>query len=295
MSSKKEPLISADSKENDDNGGRLITEKTFNKPSDIKILFVHGLECPPNGVKHQTMIKGGFEVYCPYIGAAMFDLRHKNSWIRKLCNQHLLPFLIVIAAIVTLAVLQPKYYIYILISIPVLYLLILIIFRKYWISFAISSSFNACVARTIANVKEIKPDLIVCASWGGAQTFYMLQNKIWNGPTIMLVPGWCPVQCVIHRKKYNNDNEDGTLYEDKEFMKKLLSIPDDENRTDKKWMIYQTDNDEWINYKDVEMIVEYNKDKFELVRTNDTDHGMSQFTESQLNDCIMKYMGCKSA
>lgn len=110
---------------------------------DLKILYIHGLESGPHGRKIQ-ILKEDFDVYAADMQMSVWKISRKNSFCRKAFNQHIVPFLIILLSLIC-GILGDGVYQYIAFGIVGLYVLILMIFRKKWMSLIVSASFESCL------------------------------------------------------------------------------------------------------------------------------------------------------
>lgn len=152
-----------------------------------RVLFIHGLEGHPQGTKVQLLRAQGFDVHAVDMYMSIKRLSRKNSVARNLLR---LPetqlagsglFGIMVAAL--------RY------KGPLLGLAGLGLGAVWWsqrrqslFREAITQSFERCVQIQAAAVQQVKPEIVVASSWGGAVAGELLTRGIWQGPSILLAP-----------------------------------------------------------------------------------------------------------
>ena len=226
----------------------------------LKILYVHGWESGPNGIKSQALQKK-FDVYGKEQSVGAFNIFKKNSVISNIIKQQFL----YIAGLIG-SVFGTYYYlnnkkqdinknknkIYLYTSLISLFWFGTIwIKRDYIISKALKASINSSIIIQRNAILKHKPDILIGSSFGGAVIMYLLRKKIWNGPTILLAPGYTK---VIRYIRYDIKNVSNSL--------NLMNINNYSNN--KKILIIHGDKDSQIKLEDSVKLQSLNKEKMDL-------------------------------
>eukprot|EP01122_Echinamoeba_exundans_P007589 TRINITY_DN2366_c0_g1_i2.p1 TRINITY_DN2366_c0_g1~~TRINITY_DN2366_c0_g1_i2.p1 ORF type:complete len:326 (+),score=40.74 TRINITY_DN2366_c0_g1_i2:90-1067(+) len=150
----------------------------------IRVLFLHGLESGPRGVKAR-MLDPVFTLFAP-------DM---SPNIQRMISYHS-PYLqmIAISLALTLAIsiyliywgASMKEYAYIAVGIVVI--LIELVIVRYLIQSNVATCMRECVELQTEAINKFEPDVVVASSFGGGVAVHLLSRGIWKGATLLLAP-----------------------------------------------------------------------------------------------------------
>lgn len=256
--------------------------------NSLKILYVHGMEGNNNGLK-ATALKKEFTVHSDNQHVTIFKPYLKNSPIRHLISSQIIPMIASISAIYYGVKNNTQWYSKYLYSIVAMYGISLFIFRRKLIRNAIKTSFEKCISIQQKAILSFNPDLVIASSWGGAVTMELIKRGIYFGPTILLAPGYLAVTKILNCLDSSLPNEKLTdIFKNNQIKLNNYNVA----KPNKKWLIIHPNTDEAINVKDSELLVQCNKDYFNLMITYDNDnHSLEKFTNSgALCNTVKQYM-----
>ena len=156
----------------------------------MKILYLHGLESGPNGVKVGTLRAhfGEEGLHCEDMHMSVLDVTRRNSVLRNVIRGQA-PILGggLFVGLVGWAAgwfTSRRYALYGVF----LYALYFLIFKRRIIAAALSASLEASIEAQAKAIEMHSPDILVGSSFGGAVVIQLLHRKIWSGPSIAMCP-----------------------------------------------------------------------------------------------------------
>lgn len=160
-----------------------------------RVLFIYGLEGHPNGSKVRMLRAQGLEVFAPDMRMSLWDLKQENGMARQALRDTEAGLVVLgsLGAVVGGVVRGSGWWAGAGVAGAGLWAATRL--RKVWEQ-ALANSLRACVEIQRRALQDIKPDIVVGSSWGGAVSAALLAEGAWRGPTILLAPA---IQRVAER------------------------------------------------------------------------------------------------
>ena len=154
--------------------------------SELKILFIHGLEAGPFGKKYQYLKNKGYNVRSTSMNLSLWNLSRRNGILRNfLLKPRTLAFILSLISTIVFLILKLSNWLLIVDGVIgiITGLLLVKTFRQ-----VVSEIFEICVNIQKQEIEHFNPDLLIGSSFGGAVALACVIRGYWEKNTLLLAP-----------------------------------------------------------------------------------------------------------